>query len=221
MKGNFYARATYKLQIHPIFNLLPFYPLDGGRFLHTVLFSRNRYLKLCFRIFAALALILVGYALGAWLLAILGLVNLLTVRVPFKLAKVAQQIRQSEVCRISFAGVEIGNIDSETIPLSIGKVIIDKVYEHFPPPIDIKTIAVYTKQIWERIPFRPAGIFSTIALLFVYVLVFCLPLVSFIGSAIVSNIHRKGFVGSVVVEYQKPDGSKGLKVRFYLFGGVD
>jgi Zn-dependent protease len=32
------------------FNLLPFYPLDGGRFLYQVIFSRNRYLELCFRI---------------------------------------------------------------------------------------------------------------------------------------------------------------------------
>jgi Zn-dependent protease len=49
-----------------VFNLLPFYPLDGGRFLYTVLFSRNRYLEMVFRVFAALALILVGYALDAW-----------------------------------------------------------------------------------------------------------------------------------------------------------
>ena len=43
------------------FNLLPFYPLDGGRFLYLIIFSRNRYLELCFRVLAASALILVGY----------------------------------------------------------------------------------------------------------------------------------------------------------------
>jgi len=216
----YFNLATMFLFIN-IFNLLPFFPLDGGRFLHTVLFSRNRHLELCFRIFAALALIIVGIALSAWLLAILGLVNLVTARIPFRLAKVAQQVRQSEVFRNSLADSEKVALDSETIPLSIGKVIIDKVYEHFPPPVDIKTVAAYTRQIWDRIPFRPAGVFSTVALLFVYFLVFFLPLVSFIGSAIVSSVQQTGFVKNEVVEYQKPDGSTGLKEQVYFFGGLE
>lgn len=217
----FYFRLATMFLFINVFNLLPFYPLDGGRFLHTVLFSRNQYLELCFRIFAALALILVGYALGAWLLAILGLVNLLTVRIPFKLAKVAQRIRQSEVYRSSFAGVENGNIDSETIPLSIGKVIIDKVYDYFPPPVDIKTVAGYTKQVWEKIAFRPASIFSTVGLLIIYFIVFCLPFVAFISSMVVSYVERKGFADNRIVEYQKPDGYKGLKEQVYFGGKLD
>jgi Zn-dependent protease len=199
-----------------IFNLLPFYPLDGGRFLYTVLFSRNRYLELCFRIFAALALILVGYALSAWLLGLLGLINLWAVRIPFRLAKVAKEVRQSEACRDLFVGVDNVDIDSETIPPSVGKVIVEEVYEQFPPPVGISTIAGYTKQIWERISFRPGGVFSTAGLLIVYLLVFCLPLAALIGSMIVSVVERKGFVETKIVEYQNPDGSKGLKEQSYL-----
>jgi len=212
--------ATMFLFIN-IFNLLPFYPLDGGRFFHTVLFSRNRYLELCFRICAALALILVGFAIGAWLLAILGLASLITARIPFKLAKAAQQVRKSDVYRNSSADVDNRNIVPDTIPLAMGKVIIDEVYENFPPPVDTKTVARYTKDIWDRIPSRPAGVASTIALLIVYFLVFCLPIASFVGSSIVSAITRKGFVKSVVVEYQKLDGSTGLKEQFYIFGGIE
>jgi Zn-dependent protease len=43
-----------------IFNLLPFFPLDGGRFLHEALFSRNRYIELIFKILASLAMIASG-----------------------------------------------------------------------------------------------------------------------------------------------------------------
>jgi Zn-dependent protease len=203
-----------------VFNLLPFYPLDGGRFLHTVLFSRNRYLELCFRIFAALALILVGYALGAWLLALLGLLNLWAVRIPFKLAKAAKEVKQSEAYRNLLAG-NSADIDSETIPPSIGREIIDKVYEQFPPPIGINIIAGHAKQIWERVCFRPGGILSTTGLLIVYLFVFCLPLAALIGSMIVSVMERKGFVETKVVEYQKPDGSKGLKEQSYLKGKLE
>jgi len=200
-----------------VFNLLPFYPLDGGRFLYTVLFSRNRYLELCFRIFAALALVLVGYALGAWLLAILGLINLWAVKIPFKLATAAKEVKQTEACRNLFAG-DRTEINSETIPRSVGKEIIDKVYERFPLPIGINIIAGHTKQIWERICFRPGGVFSTAGLLIVYFFLFLLPLAALAGSMIVSAVEQKGFVETKVVEYQKPDGSKGVKEQSYLNG---
>lgn len=209
--------ATMFLFIN-VFNLLPFYPLDGGRFLYTVLFSRNRYLEVCFRVFAALALILVGYVLGAWLLALLGLINLWAVRIPFKLAKVVKQVKQSEAYRNLFAGADKVDIDSETIPPSVGKIIVDVVYEQFPPPIGIGIIAGHTKQIWERISFRPGGVFSTAGLLIVYLLVFCLPPAALIGSMIVSVVERRGFVETKIVEYQKPDSSKGLREQSYLSG---
>ena len=42
------------------FNLLPIFPLDGGRLLNQILFSRNRYLEGVFQFLAALALIAIG-----------------------------------------------------------------------------------------------------------------------------------------------------------------
>jgi Zn-dependent protease len=205
-----------------VFNLLPFYPLDGGRFLYTVLFSRNRYLELCFRIFAALALILVGFALQAWLLLLLGLINIWSVKTPFKLSKMAMEIKQSGKYRdlADTAAIEGKKTDSQAIPPDIGKVIIDKVFEYFPPPLDIRAVASHTREIWEKISFRPSGIFSTATLLIAYLFILCLPLIAFAGSSIVSIVERKGFVESEIVEYEKPNGSKGLKEQFYLSGDV-
>jgi Zn-dependent protease len=198
------------------FNLLPFFPLDGGRFLYLVIFSRNRYLEFCFRLFAALALILVGYALGAWLLALLGLFNLWAVKHPLRLAKIAGQVRNTPECSDSLDTADTANVDDEVVPAPIARVIIDRVYEHFPPPIELGTVAGYTKEIWERVCFRPSGILSTVGLLFVYFFVFCLPLAAFIGSLIVSVVERRGFVQTELVRYDKPDGSQGLKeqIRF-------
>jgi Zn-dependent protease len=201
------------------FNLLPFFPLDGGRFLYLVIFSRNRYLEFCFRVLAALALILVGYALGAWLLALLGLFNLWAVKLPLRLAKIASQVRDTPTCSDSLDGTDSASIDDEAVPEPIARVIIDKVYEHFPPPIELGTVAGYTKEIWERICFRPSGIPSTIGLLFVYFFVFCLPLAAFIGSMIVSVVEGRGFVQTELVRYDRPDGSQGLKEQI-RFGGM-
>ena len=44
------------------FNLLPVFPLDGGRLLNQILFSRNRYLEGVFQFLAALAFIAYGVA---------------------------------------------------------------------------------------------------------------------------------------------------------------
>jgi Zn-dependent protease len=199
-----------------VFNLLPFYPLDGGRFLYLTIFSRNRYLELLFRIFAALALIGIGIALNSWMLALLGLFNLLGLRIFFKQAKISKEVRQSEQFQNSPGNLTQDNNDAETIPEHKAKIIIDKIYEYFPPPINISTVAGYTKQIWENVSIRPSGIFSTTTLFLVYIMGFCLPVVALIGGMIVSTIERKGFVDAKIVEYQNQNGSKRLKEQIYL-----
>jgi len=52
------------------FNLLPFLPLDGGRLLHLVLFSRQRHIEAVFQLMAGGALALMGWSIGAWLLSV-------------------------------------------------------------------------------------------------------------------------------------------------------
>lgn len=203
------------------FNLLPFFPLDGGRFLYLVIFSRNRYLELVFKIFAALALMLVGYALGAWLLALLGVFGLLAVKIPFKLSTIAMQVRQSPAHIDLLSHPENADPDPQKIPLPIAKVIIDSIFERFPPPIQTGTVALHTKEIWEKVCFHPSGVFSTIVLLGVYLLAFCLPPVAFFGSIIVSHETRTGFVTAKIIEYQKPDGSTGLKEQVFFYGKLN
>jgi hypothetical protein len=108
--------------------------------------------------------------------------------------------------------------DRQKIPLPIAKVIIDSIFEHFPPPIQTGTVALHTKEVWEKICFRPSGVFSTIVLLGLYLLAFCLPPAALLGSMIVSYETRTGFVTAKIIEYQKPDGSSGLKEQVFSFG---
>ena len=199
-----------------IFNLLPFYPLDGGRFLYFIIFSRHRYLELLFRIFAALALIVAGIYLNSWLLALLGVFNLGTVQFSFKLAKISNEVKQAEQPMHPLDTLTVPKDDPEIIPPDKGKIIIDKIFQYFPSQLNLTTVADYTKQIWERIAIRPAGIFSTAGLLVLYLMAFCLPFASFVGAMVVSVSERRGFVDSRVVEYQKEDGSKRLKEQIYL-----
>jgi Zn-dependent protease len=50
------------------FNLLPFMPLDGGRLLQLVLFSRQRHLEAIFRFATALLLMFCAWYLESWVL---------------------------------------------------------------------------------------------------------------------------------------------------------
>src|SRR5262245_55484280 len=54
------------------FNLLPFMPLDGGRFLHLIIFSRQPYLEAVFRVITGGLLGLCGWALQSWMMGLMG-----------------------------------------------------------------------------------------------------------------------------------------------------
>lgn len=202
------------------FNLLPFLPLDGGQFLYEVLFSRSRYIELVFRVLASISLIITAYFLDTWLLGLLGLVNLVSVIIPFKLAGITKDVRRS---LLSSAIIDLETISSkssnyEAIPPEVAKEIIKKVQNSFTRRLDLKTVARYTNEIWERISSRPPGIFATLGLLCVYLLCFSVPFMSLIGVSVISQIEKNPFTHIKIVEYKKQNGEMGQKQQIYSFG---
>jgi len=201
------------------FNLLPFFPLDGGRFLHEILFSRNRYVELCFRLLASFALIAVGLLLGIWLLALLGLFGLISIGFPFKIARIAKDLKPFLLATNTdhTEAVQGAVTDVERIPPEIAKEIIEKVRRCIPARLNLKTVATYTKEIWERMHLRPPGVFATAGLLIVYLLFLFIPLVTTIAFAAISLSDKNAFTEKKIVEYQKLNGQTGRKEQFYIF----
>ena len=74
------------------FNLLPVFPLDGGRLLNQILFSRNRYLEGVFQVLAALAFIAYGVTQGRYFFLFLGVWFVTSVGPRFKTNTIAQRI---------------------------------------------------------------------------------------------------------------------------------
>lgn len=205
------------------FNLLPFMPLDGGRFLYEVLFSRNRYVELCFRLLASLALIAVGLFLGAWLLALLGLFGLISIGFPFKVARIAEELKPLlSTTGTSHTGTVSGQTtDMERIPPEIAKEIIEKVRQRISTKLNLKTVAVYTKDVWERMHLHPPSMFATAGLLGAYILCFCIPFMIIIAAAVISLSDENPFTESKIVEYEKPNGQVCRKEQFYIFGRLN
>lgn len=128
------------------FNLLPFFPLDGGRLVYEVLFCRNQYLELCFRVLAALALIGVGLLLGAWFLTIFGVFNLIGVHFPFKLSKIATRLKRSAATDApgQFNTILDDKPDNEEMTHEITDRIICEIDQNMTGTHNLKTVAGFT-----------------------------------------------------------------------------
>jgi Zn-dependent protease len=76
------------------FNLLPLSPLDGGRFLEEVVFSRNARIELLFKLIAGLALVLIAFMLQSVVFGIFALFVLLLLPSSHQTSKMAQIFRR-------------------------------------------------------------------------------------------------------------------------------
>ncbi len=74
-------------------NLLPMIPLDGGRLLNAVLFSRNRVLELVFEMLTAGCVIGLAWYFGAYLMMAFGAVFLLLAPLSYKSRTTANEVR--------------------------------------------------------------------------------------------------------------------------------
>ncbi len=217
-----------------IFNLLPFFPLDGGRFLHESLFSRNRYIELIFKILASLAMIAIGLAIEGWFLAAFGLFSLIGAQYPFKVARIANELKtvpdryrtevtdNIDIFSAAEAMNEVSKEDIESqpdeVPAEIAEKIIKKIPQYLGNKLNLKTVATYTDQVWERMNIRPPRILATFGLVSIYLFCFIFSLIAIIAAVVVSFDDQDLVPESTIVEYQKPDGQIGHKEEIYMFG---
>jgi Zn-dependent protease len=143
------------------FNLLPFMPLDGGRLLHLVLFSRQPVLEAVFRVLTGGLLALCGLALGGWMLAFAGGAIIFGTPHVFRLARLAQMLR---------GPVRTGEVIdlSAKIPYEWAVALVEAVRQRFPRLHDPNLIAKTVRQAWERIHLRPPGLGASLLLLLFY-----------------------------------------------------
>lgn len=151
-------------------NLLPFPPLDGGRFVFHVLLCRSPGLELAARLLTAVLFLLVGWATDIWILMILGGLGLLTARPFAKISALARRMRRE--------GLRPAPVGTDGIPPETAARLIEAVRGDFSPLRKPKDIAVQVHAIWERIGTPAPGCLATVGLLAGYVLAFALLLVA-------------------------------------------
>ncbi|MHC4084656.1 MAG: site-2 protease family protein, partial [Planctomycetota bacterium] len=203
-----------------IINLLPIYPLDGGQFMHQVLFSRNRHLELAVNIIAAAVLLLAGFAMKSWFLKILGFINLLGITFKFKMAGAARQLKASLLRTNNRDAEHVSlDVDEEDIPEHIMKRMIEWIYNNMPAGMSPKTAAATVLQLWERVRVDPPKAGATAALLVTFVAGY---IISFVSLGILAaSFYRNDMFSSKIVEYQDADGITCYKEQSYFMGKLN
>jgi Zn-dependent protease len=143
------------------FNLLPLYPLDGGRFLQEILFCRNRYAEVVFKFLAGVAIVLLGFASDSWIFMVFGGFVAIGSLHTYRLAGIARDALVTG----EYPG-QGGPIEASPEAAS---QLIPQVRKAFPAAGSAKTVAELVKGVWERMHARPPGVVATALLLSVYV----------------------------------------------------
>ncbi|MBN2020260.1 MAG: site-2 protease family protein [Sedimentisphaerales bacterium] len=186
------------------FNLLPIKPLDGGHFLNELLFSRNRYVEMVVNILAGVGLFALGAAIQSWIFKVLGILNLVTVQVRFKMAAAADNFEKQHAVKEENPADEATRNDSqEYIPEHILKPMLSWIHQNMPGPMKPRDIANIALEIWDRIRIRPSRWAVTILLLFIFFSGFFLSIVSLGIGAI--GLYKNARVVSKIIAYQDPN----------------
>jgi Zn-dependent protease len=138
-------------------NLLPLFPLDGGRFMNDVLFARHRHVETGFKAMAALGLIGLGVLAKDGIVGAFGGFMLVAAILSARLGAIADELRP-----------QLANADpSGDIPPADVARIAAAVRRRLRTE-DAAVVARAVDGVWERLIARPPGVAATLGLLLVY-----------------------------------------------------
>ena len=146
------------------FNLLPFFPLDGGAFLYHILFYRSRVAETVYKILAGAALIALGIALKAWFLPVIGLLTLISIPSSVKKSRIAEKLKDELDEPVSVPLAEA--------PSPIQRRVIGEVVSFYPNVGSSKQIAEIANEAWERYSTQPLKRGKAVGLFFLYLICF-------------------------------------------------
>jgi Zn-dependent protease len=188
-------------------NLLPIYPLDGGRYMETVVFSRHPAVEIVFKILAACALVVLAVWLKSIAFGILAFFTLILTREAFYQNRVVRHLRE-------IAGAPVAP-PAEHIPAEYVEAVFPELTAGFSAHQQkAKTLAARADAAWRKFAEVRPRLGATFALLAAYVGVAA---VAIGGSVYVLAAVRHRTERTVLVrEETLSGGSILLEQRFYL-----
>jgi Zn-dependent protease len=146
------------------FNLLPFFPLDGGAFLYHILFYRSRVAEILYKFLAGGALIALGIAIKFWFLPVIGLLTLISIPSSIKKSKIADKLKDELEEPVTVPLAEA--------PSHIQRKVVGEVVSFYPNVGNSKQIADIANESWERYSTQPLKRGKAVGLFFLYFVCF-------------------------------------------------
>jgi Zn-dependent protease len=160
-KDELYSSAASSFLFINGFNLLPFHPLDGGRFLDCVLLSRNPKIEITFKVITGLALAGIAFALRDAFLSSFAVFALFSLKGTSRAANAARQVQ---------ARSQPSDLSEEQVPESQLRYIINELRTKLgAQKNDAKVIARHVRDIWQRARTSPPSFSATLGILAVYI----------------------------------------------------
>lgn len=145
------------------FNLLPITPLDGGRFVEAILFTRHPRAEVGFKLLAALVLGYLAYQWKSIGLGLLTFINIASIKSVWAIAQSSKSLKNEFENDDSPSENTISDLWLEKIVLSLDGALPEA--QRNP-----KGFASAAQIIWNRIRMRHCSIKAAVGLSFVYVL---------------------------------------------------
>ena len=181
------------------FNLLPFYPLDGGSFFDLVLFSRHYVIELAFKVITSLLLIALVLFLEAWALLLIPFFVLVSLKTSYYVHKAAKRVKTD----LPYQTIETLTLTEELV----GKIRARIDEKAFGNRKTLKNLASLVDATWEKVFNIPPRLFKTLSLLFLYVASLGFIGAAFIGLAVLpdkgSVYLEKGEYDQAISEFSK------------------
>jgi Zn-dependent protease len=160
-KDELYSSAASSFLFINGFNLLPFHPLDGGRFLDCVLLSRNPKIEITFKVITGLALAGIAFALRDAFLSSFAVFALFSLKGTSRAANAARQVQ---------ARSQPSDLSEEQVPESQLRYIINELRtKPGAQKNDAKVIARHVRDIWQRARTSSPSFSATLGILAVYI----------------------------------------------------
>ncbi len=158
------------------FNLLPLLPLDGGRFLHETLFSRQTWLRAGFAGAAGLGLAALAWHFGSPLLGVLGFFMLASVGRTLRVGRVAQRLQDRGLI-VAGPASTLDRENDVAVQADAVPQVVAALKENRQPPPARAILAAEGVAVINQLRARPPGAGVAAGLLAVYVIAWGLALV--------------------------------------------
>jgi Zn-dependent protease len=161
-------------------NLLPFYPLDGGRFIEDILLYRNKYLEAIFKGGTMLLLTILFIVSKNWILTLFSVVGIFSIKYLFISFKILDKIKNDVRENYSYSG---------EIPESFVEKVVNvylSIYKEV--KLNAEEMARIIADIWRRIFIKEVSGIAASLMFFLYMFLFGLVLFS---SALFISFEQK------------------------------